>query len=83
MVQMGANSIFADGYGMRIVGISRRYVADVHFGPLRCWRRWFACSDAVAMVQMGANSIFADGNGMRIVGISRRYVADIHFSPLR
>lgn len=31
MVQMSTKSILADCYGMSIVGISRRYVADLHF----------------------------------------------------
>ena len=31
MVQMSTKSILADCYGMSIVGISRRYVADIHF----------------------------------------------------
>jgi hypothetical protein len=40
MVQMSTNSIFADGYGMSISGISRRYVADIHFRPLRYCARY-------------------------------------------
>ncbi len=35
MVQMSTNRIFADGYGMGIFGISRRYVADIDFSFLR------------------------------------------------
>jgi hypothetical protein len=40
MVQMSTNSIFADGYGMSISGISRRYVADIHFRLLRYCARY-------------------------------------------
>jgi hypothetical protein len=35
MVQMSTKSIFADCYGMNIIGISRRYVADIHFSLCR------------------------------------------------
>jgi hypothetical protein len=35
MVEMGAKSVFADCYGLNIVGISRRYVAYIHSSPLR------------------------------------------------
>jgi len=39
MLQVSTESTFADGYGMGIVGISRRYVADIHFSPCRyCYR---------------------------------------------
>jgi hypothetical protein len=31
MVQMSTQRIFADGYRMSIIGVSRRYVADIHF----------------------------------------------------
>jgi hypothetical protein len=35
MVQMSTKRIFADCYGMSIIGISRRYVADIHFSTFR------------------------------------------------
>jgi hypothetical protein len=35
MVQVSTHGAFADGYGMGIVGISRRDVADIHFSPCR------------------------------------------------
>ena len=40
MVQMSTKRIFADGYGMGIFGISRRYVADIYFRFLRYCTRY-------------------------------------------
>jgi len=87
--QMSRKRILADGDGMNVFGISRRDVADIHFGRLHfgctspgCLSP-FTFSDAVAVVQMRFKRINADGDGMCIIGISRRNVADIHLGPLR
>jgi len=40
MVQMRTKRMFADGYGMDIFGISRRYVADIYFRFLRYCTRY-------------------------------------------
>jgi 1-acyl-sn-glycerol-3-phosphate acyltransferase len=40
MLQMSSKRILADGYGVGVIGIARRYVADIHLGPLRqCGRQ--------------------------------------------
>ena len=38
MVQMSTKSVLADRYGMSIVGIPRRYVADIHFSHFSLFR---------------------------------------------
>jgi hypothetical protein len=57
---MSGNGIFADGYGVRIVRISRRYVADIHFGPCRECARYMECRDSDTT--MNEEKCFSIGN---------------------
>jgi hypothetical protein len=53
MVEMSTNRIFADGYGMGIVGISRRDMADIHFGLSRYRTSYMKSGNSNATVDEG------------------------------
>ena len=74
MVQMSTERIFADGYGMSIIGISRRYVADIHFGLSRCCARYKEPRNSE--ITMGEKKRSSNGNHIFLLIECMRTIAN-------